>query len=498
MRVDPAKHKEYTGIHANKGLDDLKKREEEINGTFLAVSEQAGPNWDMSKVTHVDFAGKSPTEVLAKIGAIHAEKSALVDLIKGKEGLTNWSAELARSASDEKGEQAQIGPNGLPVGMQFAGFGHPDERAEIQSIAAYTSDMNEVLKKYRTESGEIRFNREFQFPNTSLVDIFAAAANMRPAPLSTTGVTDADRGAGTFPGSGMWSPEVTRSGRMIDDMLRPIQITDLLPVITTDQAAYKYTVEKYAGAAPKDGAYDEKAPRVPGADPGAALGLARPEDGPLKKVKFRVEDEIAPIQSIGAMTDVTLEQLQDVPTVRQYLRRRIPFLVRQDVDGQIWNGTGANNQLKGLLRTTGILTRAQGAGETGLDAIKRSLTVCRVQGQCMPGPVVLHPYDWDEITLMKTQDGQYLYGNPGRGEITPRVWGHPVAQQYITGQGEGMVGDFQNFSVLLSRQGIIIEMTSTNRDDWEHLRYSIRAYVRVGTAYLRAPAFLKVTDLRFQ
>ena len=64
----------------------------------------------------------------------------------------------------------------------------------------------------------------------------------------------------------------------------------------------------------------------------------------------------------------------------------------------------------GVLSTVGIQTQAKSTDPTP-DAIYKAMTKMEVVGQAMPSAVVLHPNDWQEIRLLRTTDGIYIWGH---------------------------------------------------------------------------------------
>jgi len=267
-----------------------------------------------------------------------------------------------------------------------------------------------------------------------------------------------------------WAPQAVRAPLVVPYATRPIQVTDLIPTIQTNQNAYVYMEETtFTNAAIE-----------------IAEGAAKPE------ANLALTQRTAPIRKIAVYIAVTDEQLEDVPGMQQYLEQRLGFMVRQRLDSQILVGTGIAPNLLGILNVVGIQTQAKGADPTP-DAIYKAMTKIEVTGQAIPSAVVLHPNDWQEIRLLRTTDGIYIWGSPS--EAGPeRIWGLPVVKAQGLTEGTGVVGDFDNFSLLVERKGLTLKI-GYNADDFTKNQRTVIAEMRVAFVVTRPSAFCSVTGI---
>jgi len=121
-----------------------------------------------------------------------------------------------------------------------------------------------------------------------------------------------------------------------------------------------------------------------------------------------------------------------------------------------------------------------------------------------PDAFVIHPTDWQTIRLGKDSQNQYYgggpftgaYGNPGSGGAytnEANLWGlRGVVTTAIT-QGTVLVGGFQECAQVFRRQGVTLEMTNSNVDDFVNNLITLRAEERLALAVYRPAGFGKVT-----
>lgn len=268
-----------------------------------------------------------------------------------------------------------------------------------------------------------------------------------------------------------WAPETFRTGRVVDFATRPIQVVDIIPDNTTSQNAIVYmeetTFTNNAAEAAEGGTYAE-----------AALGLT---------------EQSSPVRKITIWLPVTDEQLEDERQARGYLNNRLPFMLRQRLDGQILNGNGTAPNLRGFLNVVGVQTQAKGADPTP-DAFYKAMTKVMVTGQAIPNAHIIHPNDWQDIRLLRTADGIYIWGSPS--EAGPaRLWGLPVIQAQAITENTGLTGDFQNFTELSIRRGVDVQVSNSHSTHFVEGKQAVRADVRVALPVYRPAALCSVTGI---
>lgn len=274
-----------------------------------------------------------------------------------------------------------------------------------------------------------------------------------------------------FQTSAGWAPETIRTGKLVESAQRPVQILDLIPGATTDQSAVVYmeetTFTNNAAETAEAGAYPE-----------GALALT---------------EVSSPVRKISVFLPVTDEQLEDVASVQSYINNRLTFMLRQRLDQQVVTGDGTPPNLSGILDRSGLQTQALGADPVA-DAIHKAITKVRVTGRAMPDAVALHSNDWQQIRLVRTTDGIYIWGSPS--EAGPAsIWGLPVVLTEALTEGTGLVGDFRNFSQLSIRRNVTVKVSDSHSDYFVNGKQAIRADLRASLEIFRPAAFCQVTGI---
>ena len=386
------------------------------------ILEQAGADLDMSKVTAVD--GDSQAKVDA-MKALNDEIDALSVTIETLEK----AAKLDKDAIEaDRAAKGATGSNGDPHKQPS------DGGQQTKSIGELFVESDAFKNKGDSATLDVELK------------------------------TLMETGAG-------WAPETFRTGKVVLDAQRPIQVVDIIPMGRTGQAAVVYMEETTftTGAAEvaEGAAYGE-----------AALALT---------------EQTSTVRKIAVFLPITDEQMEDVPQVTGYVNNRLTFMLRQRLDLQILVGDGIAPNLTGILNTAGIQTQARG-GDPTPDAVYKAITKVEVTGQSVPNAVVFHPNDWQAIRLLRTADGLYIWGSPS--EAGPeRIWGLTVLKAQAETENTGLVGDFANHIELTERRGIEVKVSDSHSDFFVKGKQAIRADLRVALPVYRPAAFCTVTGI---
>jgi HK97 family phage major capsid protein len=252
---------------------------------------------------------------------------------------------------------------------------------------------------------------------------------------------------------------------------RPIQVTDLIPSSNTDQSAILFMEETTRTNAAVE----------------IGEGVTYPESASA------FTERTSTVRKIGTSLPVTDEQLDDVPQVRTFLDELLPFMVRQRLDSEIFNGNGTPPNLTGLLSVGSIQTQARGADPIPT-AFLKAMVKLRITGRVVPSGILIHPTDWQSVKTLQTTTGEYIWGHPS--VVGPdTMWGLPMAQVDAGSAGTAVVADFLNYTRLYYRNGPSgVEVGYVN-DDFRLGQKTLRADVRAAFVVRRAAAICSVTGL---
>lgn len=275
----------------------------------------------------------------------------------------------------------------------------------------------------------------------------------------------------TFSGSGTGLTGYDRQVGIVEVGLQRLTVRDLLAQGQTSQPTIRYIQET----------------SHTNASTTVAEGAAKPE------ASFNLEEVDAPVRKIAAIAKITDETLADFPAVQSYIDNRLMFMVSQTEETQLLTGDGNSPNITGLLTA---VTQAQAKGtDTAIDAIYKGITKVRAVGFFEPDGIVVHPTDWQDIRLSKDDNNNYYGGGPFSPMLGDALWGKRVVVTTAITEGTALVGAFQLGAQIFDRQGMTVEMTNSNEDDFEKNLVTIRAEERLALAIYRPLAFCEVTGI---
>jgi HK97 family phage major capsid protein len=269
-----------------------------------------------------------------------------------------------------------------------------------------------------------------------------------------------------------WAPESIRTGRVEMFPTRPApHVVEFLPQTTTSQASVVYMEETtFTNAA-----------------------VETAEGGTYQEATLALTERAQQVRKIAVFLPLTDEQLEDEQRSEAYVNNRLPFMLRQRLDLQVLVGDGTGVNLLGTASVVGIQTQAKGSDPIP-DAAYKLFRKIRDDGFAEPSAIFMRPAIWEQVRLLKTADGQYIWGHPSVPG-TPTLWGVPVVETVAAPATAAIAGDYTNFSELAVRRGIDVQVSNSHGTFFVEGKLAVRADVRCAVIHYRPKAFGQVTGL---
>lgn len=277
--------------------------------------------------------------------------------------------------------------------------------------------------------------------------------------------TDADGSAGD-----LIVPD--RQG-LINPVVRRMTIRDLLTPGHTTSNAIQYV---------KETGFTNNAATVT-----ETAGTAKAQS----EIKFDIDTDA--VTTIAHWVLATKQILDDVPMLQSYIDGRLRYGLMYVEENQLLNGGGTGTDLNGIYTqatayAAPIVPTAAGT-LTKIDVIRLAMLQAFLAELPSTG-IVMHPSDWADIELTKTDDGAYLFANP-QGSSTPRLWGLPVVETQAMTVDKFLTGAFQLGAQIFDREDANVEISTEDSDNFRKNLVTIRAEERLGLAVYRPEAFIK-------
>jgi len=204
-------------------------------------------------------------------------------------------------------------------------------------------------------------------------------------------------------------------------------------------------------------------------------------------------ERAATVEKIATFIPVTEEQVDDVPAMMGIINRDIVLMLGLEEEVLLLTGTGVSPQMLGFLSAPNIQVQAKG-GDDRQDAIYKAFTLVRYTGFAEPSAVIMHPTDWQNIRLLRTTDGLYIFGTPQEAG-SENLFGKSVVVTPAITQGTALTGDFTMYSHISRRMGIRIDVANQHSTYFTSNLLVVRGEMRESLEIKRQTAFCKITGL---
>jgi HK97 family phage major capsid protein len=191
-------------------------------------------------------------------------------------------------------------------------------------------------------------------------------------------------------------------------------------------------------------------------------GAAKPQS----EIKFDIVTSA--VTTIAHFVRATKQILDDVPMLQSYIDGRLRYGLEYVEDNQLLNGGGTGTDLNGIYTqataySAPIVPSAAG-NMTKIDVIRLAILQAFLAEYPANG-IVMHPSDWADIELTKTDDGAYLFANP-QGGSDPRLWRLPVVETQAMTVDKFLTGAFQLGAQIFDREDANVEISTEDADNF--------------------------------
>lgn len=401
--------------------------------------------------------------------AMNAKRGRLAELFKGFPD--------CKLSSEEESEANTL--NGELKGMQD----RFNELATLEAIAEQAKQFNanpQADRERERQAGRQPDQDDSQKTLGERLTDMAAYRELKGMPTRKIGLEIADFDLTAFmkeraqktvmsTGAGFTAPNNRTSYVVLSAQRRPV-VADLIPQDTTTLSVIKYMEETTFT--------------------NAAASVA--ESGTKQESALAFTERSQQVEKIATVLPVTDEQLDDVPQIRSIIDNRLTLMLLLAEETELISGTGSTPHLQGFLTKSGIQTQAAGTDPVP-DAVFKAMTKVRYTGFADPTGIVFHPNDWQDIRLLRTADGVYIWGSPA--DAGPeRIWGLPIVQTTAMTENTALTGDFIMYSHISRRMGLRIDVGWVNAQFTAN-QQTIRCEERLSLEIYRAAAFATITGI---
>ena len=267
-----------------------------------------------------------------------------------------------------------------------------------------------------------------------------------------------------------------RNASIVAGAFQPFSMESLLPSTTTSSNAIEFT---------RENAFTNNAAE-------AAEGAQKAESS-LTWTLVNM-----PVSTVAHWIKISKQLAADAPALAAYVDTRMRYGVNQKVDIQVVVGDGTAPNISGTY-DSGNYT-AHGYANAALGSTLKKLVLIRkimadLYAAGYPADaIVLNPADWAtiEIELFTTAAGQTLYSVNEAGQA--RLFGIPVIQALGMAADTFQVGRFSEAYMIYNREGVVVEMSDSDGDNFQKNLITLRAERRLALA-TEKPAAVRGGDL---
>lgn len=267
-----------------------------------------------------------------------------------------------------------------------------------------------------------------------------------------------------------------RKPGIVGGAVLPFSMEALLPSMPTSSNAIEFT---------KEASFTNSAAEV-------AEGGAKPESALTWSLVSM------PVSTIAHWIKISKQLAADAPALAAYVNTRMRYGVDRKVDNQLVVGDGVAPNISGTYDTGNFTAHGYLSGALG-SVLPKLVLIRKVMADLFAAgypadAIVLNPADWAqiEIDLFTSTANTVRVGMNAAGQQT--LFGLPVIQAIGMAADTFQVGRFSEAYTVYNREGVVVEMSDSDSDNFTKNLITLRAERRLALA-TEKPAAVRGGDL---
>jgi HK97 family phage major capsid protein len=205
-----------------------------------------------------------------------------------------------------------------------------------------------------------------------------------------------------------------------------------------------------------------------------------------------------PISTVAHWIKISRQLAGDNALLASYVNNRMRYGVNRKVETQLCVGDGTAPNISGIFDAGNFTAHGYAAAALGATLPKfvliRKIIADLWNAGYMADAILLNPADFAtmEIELLTTTSNAVRVGTDAAGRQT--LWGVPVVQSVGVAADTFAVGNFAQASTVYNREGVVVEMSESDSDNFTKNLITLRAERRLALA-TEVPAAVRAGDL---
>lgn len=211
------------------------------------------------------------------------------------------------------------------------------------------------------------------------------------------------------------------------------------------------------------------------------------EGAKKSKIKFNFTEKDAVVKTIAGFSIVSTQLLNNLPALWAFLQKRMPELYYREEDRQLFNGTGANGEIPGLL------AQIASATSTDTDPLGYVMdTIAEIEDSDEDvNTLLFRPSTYMNLLKVGTLNKpDVVVIDPATGRLT--IAGIPAYKSTAVAANTGVIGDFNLGADILQLQALNVAVSLEDGENFQNNTATIRVEAEIAFPVFRPGAFRKL------